>query len=382
MATQKIFSRNLILSFFAQFTFSSVSNILIPTLPIYLSKFAAKEAEIGFLIGIFSISSLILRPFVGRSLLNISGRKFMMGGTLLYAICSVAYLLVPPFWPLLIVRVFQGVGLAFFSTAIYTLVADITPEDHRGKVISYFYLPINMSFALGPYFGMLLINRFNFRVLFSVCIGLSLCSLYITTKLSQMKTVPLEKPSLKLQSLLSREALPSALMAFMINIIWGSLNAFLPLYGLKHGISNPGIFFTFLAITLILGRAFGGKLLDIYGRERVIMPCLITVMISIAILTFSTTLAMFILAAVILGAGLALLYPSLLIHAIEKAGSVRGPAMGTFTAVADLGIGLGPMIMGIILQWTSYWIMFFCLILISVINLFYYYTLVKGKEGG
>jgi predicted MFS family arabinose efflux permease len=379
MAPQKILSRDFILCFFAQFAFSSVFTILVPTIPIYLSRSEVKEAEIGFLIGVFSFSSLILRPIVGRALSNIPERKFMITGTLLYVFSSIAYLLAPPFWPLLAVRIFHGIGLALFTTAIYTLVANITPEMHRGQLISYFYLSMNMAYALGPYFGMVLINRYNFVVLFLVCTGLSLCSLFITMKLDKRKVIPLERQSLEIQSLLSREALPPSIIVFMLNIIWGTLCAFFPLHALRHGVSNPGIFFIFIAITLILGRTLGGKILDIYDRKKVLIPCLTAIIISLAILTFSTTLAMFILAAVVLGTGWALLYPSLLIYAIESAGSARGPAMATFTGLADLGTGIGPMIMGIIIQWTSYPIMFFCLTLIGVINLLYFYCAI-GKR--
>jgi predicted MFS family arabinose efflux permease len=71
----------------------------------------------------------------------------------------------------------------------------------------------------------------------------------------------------------------------------------------------------------------------------------------------------------------------LLIYAIERSGSARGPAMGTFTALADLGTGLGPMMMGFILQWTSYPIMFLCLTLVGFMNIvFYYGVLNKGKD--
>ena len=89
---------------------------------------------------------------------------------------------------------------------------------------------------------------------------------------------------------------------------------------------------------------------------------------------------MFILVAVVLGTGWSLLYPSLLIYATENADSARGPAMGTFTGLADLGEGIGPMIMGVILQWTSYTIMFLCLALIGVIN-FLYFCYAMGKKG-
>jgi predicted MFS family arabinose efflux permease len=381
MTTQKIVSRDFILSFFAQFVFSSVFCILIPAIPIYLLKFGAKEGEIGFLIGIFSVSSLILRPFVGKALLTVPERSFMIAGTLLYVLSCLAYLIAPPFWPLLIVRVFHGIGLALFATASFTLLANITPEAHRGRLISYFYLSYNMAFALGPYFGMLLINRFNFVTLFLTCTGLSLGSFYLTMKLSKKESIPLEQESIGIQSFLSREALPPAIIAFMLNIIWGTLCAFFPLYALKHGVSNPGIFFIFLAITLMLGRVLGGKILDFYDREKVITVCLAIMVIAMTILPFANTLRMFILVAVLLGTGWAFLYPFLTIHVIENAGPARGPAMATFTALGDLGSGLGPMIMGSVLEKTSYPLMFVCLITTGVINfLYFYYAIRKGRK--
>ena len=275
----KIFSRDYLLSFFAQFSFSSVFCILIPAIPIYLHRFGAKEGEIGFLIGIFSVSSLAFRPFVGRALLTIPERNFMIAGTFLYILSCLAYLVAPPFWPLLIVRSIHGVGMALFATSSFTLLANMTPEAHRGRLISYFYLSFNLAFALGPYVGLLLINHFNFTVLFLACAGLSSCSLYLTFKLEKRQPIVSEQEPLRIRSFLSRGAIPPALIAFMLNIIWASIAAFFPLYALQHGVINPGLFFFFLAITLMLGRVLGGRLLDIYDRRKVIMLCLTLILI-------------------------------------------------------------------------------------------------------
>ena len=382
MVFQKTLSRDFVLSFFAQLCFSSVFCILIPTIPIYLSKFQAKESEIGILVGIFSVSSLILRPFVGKALLTIPERLFMVCGTLIYATSSLAYIFAPPFWPLFWLRIFHGVGLALFSTASFTFIANITPQAQRGQSLSYFSLSMNLSWALGPFFGMLLINHFGFRVMFLVCAGLSLASLWMATKLSK-QTIPMENQSPMSDSYLSRAALPFSFVAFLLSVIWGTLAAFFPLYALMHGVSNPGIFFIFLAGTTFLGRAFFAKMADKYGKKQIIMPCLAIVIISITIIPLSKTLAMFVLSAVLLGTGWALLYPSLLAYAVDKAGSAQGPAMGTFTALSDLGGGLGPMIMGIILEWTNYSVMFFCLVLTAVINLiFFYFIIWKSGENG
>jgi MFS family permease len=384
MATQKILARDFVLCFFAQFTFSSVFYILIPTLPIYLSRMGAKEAEIGVLVGAFSVSSLVFRPIVGKALLKIPERSFMIAGTLFFASSSVAYLFAPPFWPLLAVRIFQGVGLAFFSTASFTLLANITPETNRGQIISYFYLSINFAFALAPYFGMLLINRFdfpfNFEFLFLVCTGLSLCCLFITLKLEKIQGLPIADLSCQKQPFLSLEALPPAIIASLITITWGAMTAFFPLYALKKGVDNPGLFFAAFAITLILVRGLGGKILDNYSREKVILPCLFNLIISMPILAFSSTLPMFILVAIIWGIGSGFLYPSLVAYTIDRAGSTRGPAMGTFTALTDLGACMGAVIMGIILQLTNYTIMFLCLALTGIINLLYFYLAVRRKS--
>jgi len=73
-----------------------------------------------------------------------------MAGAFVYALTSAAYLLAPPFWPFLIVRVFQGIGFAFFHTASFMLIANITSEANRGQSLSYFTLASTVSSALGP----------------------------------------------------------------------------------------------------------------------------------------------------------------------------------------------------------------------------------------
>jgi MFS family permease len=120
-------------------------------------------------------------------------------------------------------------------------------------------------------------------------------------------------------------------------------------------------------------------MMDLYSRERVLLPCLITFIISMVILVFSKTLPLFIIVAVIWGIGHAFFYPSLVVYVLDRVGSSLGPAMGTFTAISDLGMCLGPVIMGIIIHLTSYPIMFLCLFLIAIINLSYFYFFVRRK---
>jgi MFS family permease len=216
MVSEKFFSRDYVLGFFAQFAYSSVFCLLIPTIPIYLLRLGSSEVEIGVLIGSLSASALIFRPLVGKALLRIPEKQFMIAGCGLYVLSSVAYLFAPPFWPMLVVRVFHGIGSALFSTAAFTLVANITPESHRGQLLSYYFVAINIAFTLSPYFGMLIINHLNFTVLFLVCTALSLSALIITLKPGKSEA-PLRGTGKT--TLFSREASPDH--GFFVNIIWG-----------------------------------------------------------------------------------------------------------------------------------------------------------------
>jgi MFS family permease len=376
---RKILTRDFILICFAQFTFIFVYHILIPTLPIYLSRLGSKETEIGVLIGSLGVSSLVFRPFIGRALLRISEKCFMTAGALLFALTSFAYLLASPFWPFLAVRIFQGIGLAFFNTAVFTLISNISPGIHRGQSLSYFFLTQNVSLALAPLFGMFLIDEFSFTVLFLVCLGFSSFSLLLTNKLGRRQTLPLENSSTEDGFFIHRKVLSPSIVNFFMYFIWGALSTFFPLYAIKNGVTNPGLFFTAMAIILILGRAFGGKVLDLYCIEKVILYFITLCIISMILLAFSKTLPMFILVGVIWGIGAAFLIPALMAYTLDRAGSYRGPAMGIYTAFSDLGVSLGPVIMGIIIPWTGYSIMFLCLALVGVINLCYFYFFVRKK---
>jgi MFS family permease len=378
---RKVLTRDFILTFLAQVAFSFVFQLLIPTFPLYLSRWGSTEIEIGVLVGIFGFTSVAFRPFVGKALIRVREKNFMIVGALIYAVTSIAYLLAPPFWPLLVVRAFQGIGFAFFHTASITLIANISSGSHRGQTISYFSLAMNMSAAMAPPLGMFLINSFDFVHLFFVCSGLSLCATALAHKLGRRQAALSPDSSIEDGYFLSRKVLPPAIVSCLSLFIWGALTAFFPLYAVQNGVGNPGLFFTTMAIMLIAGRALGGRILDVYDKERIILPSLAICAVSMIVLAFSKTLPMFIVAAVIWGSGQALLMPALMVYALDRLDSSSGPAMGTFTAVSDVGIFLGPLTMGIIVHFTSYPIMFLCLALTGIVNLNYFYFFVRRRGG-
>jgi predicted MFS family arabinose efflux permease len=377
---EKILTKDFVLIFFAQAAFLSVVQLLVPTLPIYLSRLGYTEVEIGFFVGVFGVTSVVLRPFVGRALVTIPEKKFMMAAALISAFTSIAYLFVFSFWPLLIARVFQGIAFAVFHTAALTLIANISSGGNRAQRISYFALAMNVSATLAPPLGMFLINRFSFTHLFSVCAGLSLCSFLLGHRLPRKHSAPLRDFSSEKGFFVSRKAIPPSVVMSFSFFIWGAITAFFPLYAIHHGVTNPGLFFATVAFMVVLGRSLGVRQLAGRNRAIIILTCLSAHITSMVILTFSQTLPLFLLAAVFWGSGHAFIMPFLMDDALDRSGSAAGPAMGTFTAVADLGLFLGPFTMGVVLHYTTYPIMFFCLALVGFVNFNYFYFLVRRKK--
>jgi len=387
MSLSNILTRDFVFAFFALSAYSSGYFVLIPTLPIYLSKLKAGESEIGVLIGVFSVSSLAFRPFVGKALQRIPERTFMLAGCVLSVLSSAALFLARPFWPFFLVRVLQGISLAFVFTASTALIANISQERQRGRSLGYFLLSNNVAFALAPPFGMFLIDRFGFTPLFLFCTAVSLASLFLTAPLKKRDPILSNDPRIDFQTvssageggLFSRQALPSCIMALFTHMIWGAITAFFPLYAIAQGVTNSGFFFTIFAITLILCRTMGGKWLDRYSREKILFPCFINYTAAALLLAFSKTVPMFALVAVIWGAGTAFAYPTLVALALDLCGPNRGLAMGTFTAFTDLGVGLGAVLMGLVLSATDYRTMFLSLCLLGLVNLLYLNTFARRR---
>jgi len=307
----------------------------------------------------------------------------MFAGALLFVLTSAGYLIAHPFWPLLTVRVFQGIGAAFFYTAAATFAANSSPEGRLGQALSYYYLAFHIAFILAPSFGMFLINSFSAAVLFLFCTGLSLISLLITSKLEKRPVRRLENQGQReilWGSFFSRKALPPSFAVFMVSLIFGALTAFFPLYAIEHGMTNPGLFFGIFAVMVVAGRAFGGRMLDRYSRENVVLFCLMTCSIAMSILLIFKTPPMFLVAAGTWGIGHAFIYPALAAYTVDLAAPYRGPAIATYQAFDDLGVGLGSVVMGIVLRLSNYQVMFLSLAVIGLINFSYFYYFVKEKK--
>jgi predicted MFS family arabinose efflux permease len=380
-AIRNIMTRDFVLGFFA-FFFSLVAYFaLYPTLPIFLVRLGSNDREIGALIGILGVSSLVSRFLVGGALTRLSGKSVMMFGALLFALTLIASIVIRPFWPFLTLRFLQGITYACVSTAAFACIISILPSVYRGQGLGYFLLAPSFALATGPSFGMFLVNHYNFTVLFFTCTALSLCSFFFSWKMKgQEAAKPDDTASTHNALFFEWKIIAPAITNSMQFFVWGAFVAFFPLYAIQCGVENPGYFFTANAVMLIAGRILGGKILETYNKERIILTFLLTATVAMIILSFSKTLSMFILVGMLWGTGAAFLTPTFLAYALDYSGSSGGPAVGTYQAFQDLGMTLGPMVMGIIIPFTGYRVMFLYLALICLIDVMYFQFYVRKRR--
>jgi predicted MFS family arabinose efflux permease len=238
----------------------------------------------------------------------------------------------------------------------------------------------NFSMMLAPSIGMFLINQYSFSLLFLTCTGLSLCAFFFSWKIKGQEIVrPDKNAPANNDFFLERKIVVPVIASLLQNFVWGALVAFLPLYAIKCGVSNPGLFFSSMAVMFIVSRTFGARILDNCSKEKIILFCIFASIVATVILSFSNTLFMFVFVGLLWGTGAAFFFPASMTYSLDYSGSSGGTAIGTFRALTDLGLALGPVIMGIIIPLTSYRIVFLSLALMSLINLGYFQFCVRRK---
>jgi len=378
----RLFSHDFVLVVFAFFAVCAAFHALTPTLPIYLSRLGSSEREIGVLMGTFAIAALVSRVFVGGALLRFRAKNVMMTGALAYIVAYLALIVFRPFFPFLIARFLKGVAFACIDTAALTSIFAVIPPEYRTRALGYLMLAPSLAMAVAAPLGMAIINWYSFTTLFLSCAGLAFCSFLMFWKLKgQETTFPSEAAPARSASYFNLKIVTPPITAFLHLFIWGALSAFFPLYAVQCGVANPGHFFSSMAIMMVAGRLLGGRIMDTCDKEKFIVAFLPSMMAVLIILSFSKTLFMFILVGALWGIGVAFFVPIIMAYALEFAGSSDGTAVGTYRAIYDLGIGLGPVVMGIIIPLTGYRIMFLSLALICLINLCYFqfYVRKRGK---
>jgi MFS family permease len=168
--------------------------------------------------------------------------------------------------------------------------------------------------------------------------------------------------------------MPATAAAFLSFGQGGTLT-FLPIHAIHLGLGNPGLWFGLYAFCLLLSRPVAGPLSDRISRRAVIVPGLIMHMTSFLLLAFATSPTWLWAAAIIGGAGVGAAQPALMTLSVDQTTPQRrGQSMAQYQCFYDLGIGIGSLSLGVLLDLTeqSFMLMYLTTAVVSLLGLCYY----------
>jgi MFS family permease len=132
-------------------------SILNAVQPLVQGEFHVSDAKISLLTTVFLVFYTLAAPLMGPLADRHSRRVIVVLGAIAWSGVTLLTAFVHSYNALLIRHTLVGVGEASFVTISPTIVADLFPEEKRGRVFGLFYLAIPVGFALGypigGYFG-------------------------------------------------------------------------------------------------------------------------------------------------------------------------------------------------------------------------------------
>ena len=287
----------------------------------------------------------------------------------------------------MIVRLLNGIATAIATTATGTIAAYVTPPTRKSEGISLFSLSLVLGTAIGPFFGMLLMNSFSIKILFIICVVLGvisgLLSLFIRI---QFQTVKAKNDSVHqkgsiLSHFIAKEAIPVAIVMMLIGVTYAAILTYLQAFAVERNlVTAASYFFIFYAVASLFTRPIAGRLMDDKNENVVVYPAFIFLVISFAMLMFSFNGWMLLIAGIALGIGYGNLSSSMQAIAIKVSPSTKyGLATSTYFIGLDIGIGFGPSFLGLFTHMITYSQLFGIMGILGVVTLIIY-LLVHGRK--
>ncbi|WP_221564926.1 MFS transporter [Alkalihalobacillus sp. TS-13] len=378
----KIWTRDFVFVCLSNFFIFAGFQMTLPTLPLFVNELGGKDEMIGMIVGIFTFSALIIRPWAGHVLETLGRRFVYLIGLAVFVVSVAAYSFTSSILLLFLLRVVQGLGWGMSTTAVGTIATDLIPPKRRGEGMGFFGLAGTLAMAFGPALGLMLVVRANFSITFAIAAFCGLASLIIAALIHYRPGEKSHAPQRK-WDLYEKTALVPALLLFFITMAFGGITSFLPLYAEQLNISGIGWYFTVFAFSLMIVRPFSGKLYDRLGHKAVFLPGTFLILIAMIDLSLLANEWMLIAAALFFGVGFGSVQPALQAWAVQSAPkNRRGMANATFFSSFDLGVGTGAMFFGVIASWYGYSEIYMASAISVTISMVLYLFITKNMSVG
>ena len=346
----------------ASFVTSGSNQAIANLIPLYVDQSGFPATFSGTLVLVFSVASIFGRIFAGACLDSVGRKPVLLIGSICFLVGAAGPALVPDVQFLILWRVWQGIGFAITTTAAATIVADILPRERVREGISFYSIGQSLSAAVGPGAGILLLGLSSISQAFLfVAVGVSVVvgvAVYAKSpwdaRLKDQRAVArseMVRPPRKPWFSFEKRALPVFLVQFIASLAFSQYLNFLSLYSIREGFGKPGLFFAIAAVMMIASRLLLARFLNRLAPGFA-FPLLFGLgATSFILVATAASDVMLYLAGALYGVAFGLFTPLMNIIVLAITPQSRwGAATAMNFLGADLGIGLGGILAGIVIE--------------------------------
>jgi MFS family permease len=317
----------------------------------------------GILLSLFGIANAALQPFAGAFIDRLNRRKpFVLAGLIVLFGATLGYVFAGTYTELLVMRVFQGFGVALAIPATLAILTNATEKSSRGGSMGVFSTSRVIGLAIGPLIGGFLYDRYGFNTAFYVGAGFVLLGVIAVQLWVQEVRAPEEQQEQQGSFQLFDTSLLTASflgLGFATFVMASSFSMITPLENqfnqrLQQGALAFGAAFSALMVTRILTQIPLGRLTDQRGRKLMIVGGLLLMALSTAPMGLVRQTWQLVLLRAFQGlASAGIAAPAFALAGDLSQAGGEGRQMSIITMGFVLGLSFGTLIAGIL---AIYWL--------------------------
>ncbi|HLP56018.1 MAG TPA: MFS transporter [Fluviicola sp.] len=336
----------------SMFFFTASFNLIIPELNGFITQLDGAHLK-GLIIGLFTVSAGLSRPFSGKLSDHIGRKKVMFIGGFVCILVSLLYPISFSIWFFLLLRFLHGFSAGFFPTGATALVTDILPEETRGTGMGLWGTFISLGIGFGQGLSSITASQFGMNGLFFTASLLSVGSILLLVKVEET-LVPVERFQskqllIKSDEIIERNVTPVAIIMFLSAICSGIIIVLSPEMSDFLHIPAKGWFFFWYVLSTIGIRLFAGKVSDKFGRRETLLVGMIILAISMVIIGFSHSTLWFTLSAILFGVATGISSPTIFAWTADLSPEHRrGIGAGTMFIALEAGVFFGSIMTNVL----------------------------------
>jgi predicted MFS family arabinose efflux permease len=334
----------------ADLGYFTAAGVAIYTLPAFVTgPVGSDEAGAGLAFGAFAVTALVLRPFAGRLSDTRGRRPVLLGGALVAAVAMLLTAHADSLGTVVALRLTLGVAEAAFFVASFAALADLAPPSRIGEALSYNSLGLYLGLALGPPLGELLVRSLGFTAAWYGAAALLVLSAGFVHGIGETRASLPE--AARPAPLVHWRAVPPALGFLASVVAMGGFLAFASLHADVVGLHPASIPVALYGAVVVVCRIAFARVPDRLPPLPLGAAALATIAAGLVVMALWSSTSGALVGAVLMGLGVTFSTPAFFSAAFATASpSERGAASGTVSVALDLGLGGGPILLGLVAQ--------------------------------